>query len=79
MVRRGQKIFTIPNSNVMGVELRIHESSVNKVKPGQDVTVTVEAHPDLSFHGKLVKIAPLPDPQHGWFDPGVKVYAFTFG
>ena len=74
MVRRGQKIFTIPNSNVMGVELRIHESSVNKVKPGQDVTVTVEAHPDLSFHGKLVKIAPLPDPQHGWFDPGVKVY-----
>jgi HlyD family secretion protein len=74
MVRRGQKIFTIPNSDVMGVELRVHESSVNKVKPGQDVTVTVEAHPDLAFHGKVVNVAPLPDPQHGWFDPGVKVY-----
>jgi HlyD family secretion protein len=74
MVRRGQKIFTIPNSDVMGVELRVHESSVNKVKPGQDATVTVEAHPDLAFHGKVVKVAPLPDPQHGWFDPGVKVY-----
>ena len=74
MVRRGQKIFTIPNSNVMGVELRVHESSVNKVMPGQDVTVTVEAHPDLTFRAKVVKVAPLPDPQHGWLDPGVKVY-----
>jgi RND family efflux transporter MFP subunit len=74
MVRRGQKIFTIPNSNVMGVELRVHESSVNKVMPDQDVTITVEAHPDLAFHGKVVRVAPLPDPQHGWFDPGVKLY-----
>jgi len=74
MVRRGQKIFTIPNSNVMGVELRVHESSVNKVIPGQDVTVTVEAHPDLAFSAKVVKVAPLPDPQHGWLDPGVKLY-----
>jgi len=74
MVRRGQKIFTIPNSNVMGVELRVHESSVNKVMPGQDATVTVEAHPDMAFNAKVVKVAPLPDPQHGWLDPGVKVY-----
>ena len=74
MVRRGQKIFTIPNSNVMSVELRVHESSVNKVLPGQDVTVTVEAYPDMEFHGEVVKVAPLPDPQHGWFNTGVKVY-----
>ena len=74
MVRRGQKIFTIPNSNIMGVELRVHESSVNQVMPDQDVTITVEAHPDLAFYGKVVKVAPLPDPQHGWFDPGVKLY-----
>ncbi len=74
MVRRGQKIFTIPNSDVMSVELRVHESSVNKVQPGQSVKITVEAHPDLEFHGKVVKVAPLPDPQHGWFDTGIKVY-----
>ena len=74
MVRRGQKIFTIPNSNVMSVELRVHESSVNKVLPDQDVTITVEAYPDQEFHGKVVKVAPLPDPQHGWLDPGVKLY-----
>ncbi|MHC4425837.1 MAG: efflux RND transporter periplasmic adaptor subunit [Planctomycetota bacterium] len=75
MVRRGQKIFTIPNSNVMGVELSVHESSVNMVRPGQQATITVEALPDSAFHGKVLKVAPLPDPQHGWLDPGVKVYS----
>jgi len=74
MVRKGQKIFTIPNSDLMGVELRVHEASVNMVDPGQSVEVTVEALPDLVFHGKVISVAPLPDPQHGWLDPGVKVY-----
>jgi len=74
MVRKGQKIFTIPNSSLMGVESRVHESSVNKVLPGQPATITVEAFPDKVFHGKVLKVAPLPDPQHGWFDPSVKVY-----
>jgi hypothetical protein len=44
------------------------------VAPGQPATITVEAFPDTPFYGKVVKVAPLPDPQHGWFDPGVKVY-----
>jgi multidrug efflux pump subunit AcrA (membrane-fusion protein) len=73
-VHKGQKIFTIPNSTVMGAELRVHESSVNMVLPGQPATITVEAFPDTPFYGKVLKVAPLPDPQHGWFDPGVKVY-----
>lgn len=73
-VHKGQKIFTIPNSDVMGVELRVHESSVNMVKPGQKATITVEAYPDIPLQGKVLKVAPLPDPPHGWFDPSVKVY-----
>ena len=74
MVRKGQKIFTIPNSDLMGVELRVHEASVNMVHPDQRVEITVEALPDLVFYGKVLSVAPLPDPQHGWLDPGVKVY-----
>ena len=73
-VRRGQKIFTIPNSNLMGVELRVHEASVNMVKPGQKAKITVEAHPDTPFEGKVISVAPLPDPQRGWLDSGSKVY-----
>jgi RND family efflux transporter MFP subunit len=75
MVHKGQKIFTIPNSNLMGVEVSVHESSVDKVKPGQHVTVTVEAFPDQAFPGKVMKVAPLPDPQHGWLSAGVRVYS----
>lgn len=73
-VHRGQKIFTIPNSKLMGVELRVHEAFVNMVMMGQPATITVEAFPDTPFYGKVSKVAPLPDPQRGWFDPGVKVY-----
>jgi RND family efflux transporter MFP subunit len=75
MVHKGQKIFTIPNSNLMGVELSVHESSVDKVEPGQYATVTVEAFPDNKFEGKVLKVAPLPDPQHGWLSAGVRVYS----
>ncbi|KPK40880.1 MAG: hypothetical protein AMJ65_10310, partial [Phycisphaerae bacterium SG8_4] len=73
-VRRGQKIFSIPNSNLMGVQLRVHEAWVNMVKPGQQAKVTVEAHPDTPFQGKVTSVAPLPDPQRGWLDSGSKVY-----
>ena len=50
------------------------ESSVNMVKPGQKATITVEAYPDIPLEGKVLQVAPLPDPPHGWFDPSVKVY-----
>ncbi len=73
-VHRGQKIFSIPNSNLMGVQLRVHEASVNMVEPGQKAKITVEAHPDTPFDGEVTSVAPLPDPQRGWLDPGVKVY-----
>ena len=74
VVHRGQKIFSIPNSDRMGVELRVHEASVNMVKPGQKAKVTVEAHPDTPFEGEVTNVSPLPDPPRGWLDPGVKVY-----
>ena len=73
-VHRGQKIFSIPNSNLMGVQLRVHEASVNMVKPGQKAKVIVEAHPDTPFEGEVTSVAPLPDPQRGWLDSGSKVY-----
>ncbi len=73
-VHRGQKIFSIPNSSLMGVQLRVHEASVNMVKPGQKAEVTVEAHPDTPFEGEVTSVSPLPDPPRGWLDPGVKVY-----
>ena len=73
-VHRGQKIFSIPNSNLMGVQLRVHEAWVNMVKPGQKAKITIEAHPDTPFKGEVTSVSPLPDPPRGWLDPGNKVY-----
>jgi len=73
-VYHGQKIIAIPSSNRMGVEVGVHESSVDKVKPGQHATITVEAFPDKVFEGEVLKIAPLANPQHRWFSTGVQVY-----
>lgn len=73
-VHRGQKIFSIPNSSLMGVQLRVHEAWVNMVKPGQKAKITIEAHPDTPFEGEVTSVSPLPDPPRGWLDPGNKVY-----
>jgi multidrug efflux pump subunit AcrA (membrane-fusion protein) len=58
----------------MIAEICVHESSVDKVRPGQHATITVEAFPDKTFHGEVLNVAPLPDPQQGFLSPDVKVY-----
>ena len=58
----------------MGVQLSVHEAWVNMVKSGQEAKVTIEAHPDTPFAGKVTSVSPLPDPPRGWLDPGSKVY-----
>ncbi|MHC4355504.1 MAG: efflux RND transporter periplasmic adaptor subunit, partial [Planctomycetota bacterium] len=57
-VHRGQKIFSIPNSNLMGVQLRVHEASVNMVKPGQKAKITVEAHRKPRSRSRLIRTHP---------------------
>ena len=73
-VYQRQTIISLPNTAEMIVEIRVHESSVDKVRPGQSTTITVEAFPDTTFHGKVLNVAPLPDPQRGWLSPDIKVY-----
>jgi hypothetical protein len=58
----------------MMAEITVHESSVDKVKPGQKASVVMDAFPDQTFHGEVIKIAPLPDQQRGWLSPDIKVY-----
>lgn len=69
-----QKIFTIPNTSEMAAEVQVHESWVDKVVPHLLVKVTIDAFPDDVFTGEVLKVAPLPDPQHRWMNTGLKVY-----
>ena len=69
-----QKLLTIPNTSGMKVETKVHETSVDKVHPGLPARITVEAFPDKSFTGEVVKVSPLPDAQRNFLNPDLKVY-----
>jgi len=69
-----QTIISLPNTAELVVEVRVHEVDVDKVRPGQSATITAEAFPDKTFHGKVLSVAPLPDTQRGYLSPDVKVY-----
>jgi len=68
-----QKIISIPDLSKMKVEVKIHENWVDKVQPGQPANITITAFPDQTFTGKVLKKAPLADPED-WFNPDLKVY-----
>ena len=69
-----QTIIQLPNTAEMIAEISVHESSVDKVKPGQRATITVDAFPDEKLYGQVLKVAALPDSQRGWLSPDLKVY-----
>jgi multidrug resistance efflux pump len=73
-VYQRQKIISLPNTAELIVEVRVHEASVDKVRPGQRATIIAEAFPDKTLHGEVLSVAPLPDTQRGYLSPDVKVY-----
>jgi len=73
-VHHRMKILELPNTAEMKVETKVHEVWVDKVRPGQFAKITVDAFPDENFSGKVLKVAPLADPQRWWANPDHKVY-----
>ncbi|MCJ7777785.1 MAG: efflux RND transporter periplasmic adaptor subunit [Sedimentisphaerales bacterium] len=69
-----QSIIQLPNTAEMMAEISVHESSVDKVRPGQRATITIDAFPDQKFTGEVLKVALLPDAQRGFMAPDLKVY-----
>jgi HlyD family secretion protein len=60
-----QDIILIPDISAMAVETRIREVDIHKVKIGQEVTVRVDAYPDLTLHGKVERIGTLAEKEEG--------------
>jgi len=69
-----QEIIKIPNTTTMIVKTSIHESVITRVKEGQKAAITIDSLPDEKFHGEVKNVAVLPDPQHRWLNPDLKVY-----
>ncbi len=73
-VRMYQELLSLPDFSTMGVEVKIHESNVEKVKPGLPATIKVDAFPGQVFTGKVQSIALMPDPTLKWLNPDLNVY-----
>ncbi|MCM8816770.1 MAG: efflux RND transporter periplasmic adaptor subunit [Candidatus Omnitrophica bacterium] len=73
-VRQYQELLQLPDFSTMGVEVKIHESSVEKVKPGLPAKIKVDAFPNQTFTGKVQNVALMPDPTLKWLNPDLNVY-----
>jgi HlyD family secretion protein len=73
-VRQRQDIIKLPDMTKMMVEVRVHESHVQKIKPGLTAWVTIDSLPDQQFHATVRKVAVLPDSSSRYFNPNLKVY-----
>ena len=74
-VRKRQDLITLPDTSQMKVDIKVHESQVNKVKKGQTAFVVLDSMPDKRFKGIVSKVAPLPDSASFFSDPNLKEYA----
>ncbi len=75
VIRQRQAIVKIPDTSEMKVEIKIHESHVNQVKPGQKAFIVLDSLPDNRYVGEVSKIAVLPDAQSRYTNANLKVYA----
>jgi len=73
-VTEGQTLISMPDTAAMVAEIGVHETEVDKVRPGQPATIVMDAFPDKVLEGEVLEVAPLPDQQRGFMNPDLKVY-----
>ena len=73
-VYEGQTLLSMPDTASMVAEISVHETEVDKVRPGQLAEIVMDAFPDTRLEGEVLEVAPLPDQQRGFMSPDIKVY-----
>jgi len=73
-VHEREEIIYLPTADSAMAEVSVHESSLEKVRVGLPVIITVDALQGKKFLGRLARIAPLPDARSMWMNPDLKVY-----
>ncbi len=54
----GTTLMTIADLSVMQIKAGVNEVDVGKIREGQDVTIDVDAYPNVKFHGIISHVAP---------------------
>ncbi len=74
-VRLRQEIIKLPDISSMLVDVKVHETFVNQIKPGLLAYVTIDSIPERRFVGSVRRVAPLPDTVSRYYNPNLKVYS----
>ena len=72
-VREQQPIIKLPNSNAMQIKALINEARVTLVRPGQPVTIRVDALKDELIEGEVTKVNQYAEPAN-WGGGNIKKY-----
>ncbi|MCW5555217.1 MAG: efflux RND transporter periplasmic adaptor subunit [Verrucomicrobiae bacterium] len=75
VVRNRQELIKLPDVSEMKLQVKIHESHINQIRPGLPAYVVLDSMPDQRFRGFVARVAPLPDSSSRWGNPNLKVYA----
>lgn len=73
-VRERQDLIYLPTTSSVMAEVKIHESSLEKLANDLPVNVSIDALPGRTFTGRVAKIGMLPDAGSMWMNPDIKVY-----
>ena len=69
-----QQLMIIPDMTTLQIQTKVYEAIIDKVEPGLKTYVRFDSQADRTILAHIGKVAVLPDSQHGWFNPGVKVF-----
>jgi multidrug resistance efflux pump len=65
-LRKGQDIIHLPDLSKMKVQLKIHESRINQVKPGLQVQIRIDTIAERTFRGVITYVAPVAAAAERW-------------
>ena len=77
-VRERQKIFSLPDISQLQVNLKVNESQIDRVAPNMKAMIRVNAFADQVLNGRVLLVAPLPDPSNS-LSGDRKVYTTKVG
>ena len=69
-----QLLIVLPDTSEMIAAVKVHESLAGRVRPGQNVTVKVDAVGDARFPGRVESIGVLAEQTSRWMDPNLREY-----
>ena len=62
LIRENQVVVRLPDLKNMQVDVKINESHVNRIEPGQPAEIILDADPGQTLYGTVAEVAPYPFP-----------------